>query len=244
VAIRVQGGSGLGVRTVDVVAGADADLEAVSKTVTKELAELFGLELAPGSLKVIRVGEAVPREREGETAALASAETDAPGQTTGTADAAGPAAAKETGSADIHVGDDGRGRARIHNVSVLANGTKAEARVALTYGGREWTGESQGPNTSSRRLRLIAEATLYGLEGILSDSNLFSIEDLRVVEMSDGPVVVVQLEMASRRPGQRLTGSCAVLAAHGSVEEAVVRATLQAVNRLFSVFVGEGPLPA
>lgn len=242
-AIRVQGGPGLGVRTVDVVAGADADLDAVSKTVTKELAELFGLELAPGSLKVIRVGERPPGEQEGESAVTASGEASA--SVGETAMAAAERSPDDEGKGDgPKGGEDGRGRARIHNVSVFANGTKAEARVALTYGGREWLGESHGPNTSTRRLRLIAEATLYGLEGILSDSNLFSIEDLRVIEMSDGPVVVVQLEMASRRPGQRLSGSCPTFAAHGSVEEAVVRATLQAVNRLFSVFVGEGPLPA
>lgn len=243
-AIRVQGGSGLGVRTIDVVAGADADLEAVSKTVTKELVELFALELAPGSLRVIRVGEAAPGEQQGAGADVGSGEAGAPAEITAKAGAAEGPAEEEGEGPGAHVGGGERGRARIHNVSVLANGTKAEARVALTYRGREWLGESQGPNTGTRRLRLIAEATLHGLEGILSDSNLFSIEDLRVVEMSDGPVVVVQLEMASRRPGQRLSGSCPVLAAHGSVEEAVVRATLQAVNRLFSVFVGEGPLPA
>lgn len=243
-AIRVQGGPGLGVRTVDVVAGADADLDAVSKTVAKELAELFGLELAPGSLKVIRVGERPPGDQEGESAVIASGEASA------SATEAAETGGVERSPEDEEKGDGkkggagGGGRARIHNVSVFANGTKAEARVALTYGGREWLGESHGPNTSTRRLRLIAEATLYGLEGILSDSNLFSIEDLRVIEMSDGPVVVVQLEMASRRPGQRLSGSCPTFAAHGSVEEAVVRATLQAVNRLFSVFVGERPLPA
>jgi hypothetical protein len=242
VAIKVQGGPGVGVRTVDVVAGSDADLDAVAKTVAKELAELFGLELAPGSLNVIRVGERAPHPHDAEKIA-AGASQAGPSSTTAERAATGPAS-DDAPDADIPVGENGHGRARIHNVSVRANGTNAEARVALTYGGREWLGESQGPNTGTRRLRLIAEATLYGLEGILSDSNLFSIEDLRVIEMCDGPVVVVQLEMASRRPGQHLSGSCPVLSAHGSVEEAVVRATLQAVNRLFSMFVGEGPLPA
>lgn len=142
------------------------------------------------------------------------------------------------------VGPESRGetsRVRIDNVAVTSRDLRTEARVSLWWGGQQWEGVREGPNTTRRRCTLIAEATLAGLEEILGEPGLFSLEDMKLVDMLEEPVAVVALELTARRRGQRLTGSCSAASAHGSIDEAVVRATLQAVNRLFGTFATGAP---
>lgn len=227
-----------GVRSIEVVARPATDLKALRDTVLREVREAFGLALDPSSVVLATLPSGEPAGPEpGEESLKESAQAPVEVAPEEVSEEAGP----EVGIARA---PSGNGRARIENVSVLSRDSIAEARVSLEYSGRSFSGVSEGPNTTRRRYQLIAEAALSGLEQILGESGLFAVEDLRIVEMADGPVVVVALELTSRRAGKRLSGACSAAAAHGSLEEATVRATLQAVNRLFSLFAGEEQQPA
>jgi hypothetical protein len=129
-------------------------------------------------------------------------------------------------------------RVRIGDINVSAGDGTAKVHVTLLWDGQTWDGVHEGPNTSTRRYRLLSDATLSGIGQILGDTTLFSLEDLQLVSTLDGPVVVVVIELTGKMIGKRLTGSCSAAQAHGSMDEAVVCATLQAVNRLFARFAG------
>lgn len=220
-ACRVTGDQEHGIQSIELVSRAGTDTGALKDAAVRELSDGFAVDIEPSAVAVSALPAAPTSAREGGAAL----------------EAAAPPEEALLGAATVVTPN---GRARIQNVALYAHDSRAEARVSLEYAGRTWSGVSQGPNTSHRRYRLIAEATLSGLEQILDEPGLFSIEDLRLVELADGPVVVVALELTSRRAGQRLSGSCSASSAHGSIEEATVRATLQSVNRLFGLFARDG----
>lgn len=215
VACRVEAGDD-GTVSADVVGAAGVDARSLALAARHQLGEKLGVTVPAEAMSVT-----VLQGREQEEASSVPQD-------------AGLAAAADSAGA----------RVRIDDVAVVARDLVAEARVSLSWHGQRWDGMCEGPNTSTRRLRLISEAALSGLERILGEQGLFSLEDIRVVDMLDDTVAIVILELTARRRGQRLTGSCSTAAAHGSIEEAVVRATLQSVNRLFGTFATGGQAPA
>lgn len=231
VACRAGVGSDARIESVEVVVRHGADVVAVREAVLGELAEGFGAGVDSSSVFVYALPGAASSDGDDLRPPIEADGHEPPAELPAELPAA------ETGPAPRTTPSPSDGRARIANIALDTRDAQAEAKVSLDYAGRTWAGVSRGPNTGRRRYQLIAEATLSGLEQILGEPGLFSVEDLRVVDVGGGPTVVVVLELTSLRAGQRLSGSCPASSAHGSPEEATVRATLQAVNRVFSHFV-------
>jgi hypothetical protein len=213
VSVRAVASQAGGLERVELVTAPGVQAEALVQQAVRRVADKFAVPLPPEMIAVSQLPAV------SEPMAVESA----PG-----AASAWSAAAPEA-------------RVRIDDISVSAVAGKARAEVSLLYEGRKWDGVHEGPNTPTRRYCSISDATLSGIGQILGQEMLFSLEDLKVVTTLDGPVVVVVVELTGRMEGKRLTGSCSAAQAHGSMDEAVVRATLQAVNRLFARFAA-GPL--
>ena len=138
-----------------------------------------------------------------------------------------PAESARNGSSH---GSNGVKRPKISNIVFIANSTNGEAQVTLDIGKREGTGQASGHLTSQQRLRLIAEATLLAVEDLADREHQFTVESISEVTLLDQPIVVV-LVHCFEPVNKVLSGSCPV-ADDGSIDHAVVRATLAAINRV------------
>jgi len=127
---------------------------------------------------------------------------------------------------------NGLKRPKISNIVFIANSTNGEAQVTLDVDQREGTGQASGHLTSQQRLRLIAEATLLAVEDLADRENQFTVESISEVTLLDQPIIVV-LVHCFEPVNKVLSGSCPV-ADDGSIDHAVVRATLAAINRVTS----------
>jgi hypothetical protein len=76
--------------------------------------------------------------------------------------------------------------------------------------------------------RAVATATLRAVEELSGDLARFELDHLEVSHLGADRTVVVALTMLSSRGTERLTGAAAV---REDVRQAVIRATLDALNR-------------
>ena len=115
--------------------------------------------------------------------------------------------------------------ARMHLVS---SGLEVTATVSLTSGERTSAGEARGTASPSGVHRAVANATLRAVELLVDDRVRFELDHLEVTPMGAERTVVVALTLLSGRGTERLTGAAAV---REDVRQAVIRATLDALNR-------------
>jgi hypothetical protein len=118
-------------------------------------------------------------------------------------------------------------RPMIERVHVVASGLTVTANVSLSVGARIVTGESTGTATQAGASRALATAALRALESLVAGRAKFEMEQ---IEFPAGslPSALVSVTMATAEGGERLTGVAAV---RGDLRQAVLRATLDAVNR-------------
>ena len=105
------------------------------------------------------------------------------------------------------------------------------AGVQLEFSGEQFYGMAEGPSTLGNRNRLFAEATLKAVESCLKDKVTLLPEHVSVVDMGFERAMLVAVSVAGAEEEEVLTGSCVV---RGDEWEAVVKATLDALNRRFS----------
>lgn len=130
---------------------------------------------------------------------------------------------------------DGPGRVRLAALDYRFRGNWVEIDVSLEYGGRLLSGSAQGSAVASYPLRLVAQATLGALAaGLPGMDVLFTVEDVSSSRLAGWAVMVVGVGVVGPDGDELLTGSCLV---RGDEREAVVRATLDAVNRRFALLV-------
>ena len=103
----------------------------------------------------------------------------------------------------------------------------AEVKVELLAGDK-LEGVAQGPSSSNNKLRLFAEATLKALNPLTSDTLLFVTDDVGVTQLAKQQIALVSITLITPTGEQTLTG-CALV--RNDDREAVVKATLDAVNR-------------
>lgn len=108
--------------------------------------------------------------------------------------------------------------------------TNLEVHSAVTLGlaGRSAVGEASGAATSGGILRAVAAATLRAVEQLADAPVRVDVEHLERIATGPESTVVVWLTMLTASGSTRLTGAAAV---RDDVRQAVVRATLDAVNR-------------
>lgn len=118
-------------------------------------------------------------------------------------------------------------RPRIERVHLLASGLTVTANVTLAMGARTASGESTGTATQAGAARALATATLRVVESLVAGRARFEVEQL---DTSAGsvPSVLVVVTMVTAEGSEQLTGVAAV---RGELRQAVIRATLDAVNR-------------
>jgi hypothetical protein len=124
--------------------------------------------------------------------------------------------------------EGGSERPKLLGYTVAVSGRSIEARVRLGYRGTPVEGVAAGPGTSSGRMRSLAEATLRAVAQCAGGQLAMFIDDCgisRLGQRTAATVVVTELDGAIERA---LVGSCLV---RQEESEAIVRATLDAVNR-------------
>lgn len=125
-------------------------------------------------------------------------------------------------------------RLRMLNVDVISDLTQGLMRVRVVLGQENdpdtvYTGEAQGGYGRLQILRLSAEATLLAVNQVAEDGRPFAFEDVTQVRLHGAESVVVTLSLLMQpRLGELLAGIAIV---KHDVPDAVVRATLDAVNR-------------
>lgn len=121
-------------------------------------------------------------------------------------------------------------RPKLVGIELMVSGSSAVARVRLALGGVVSFGESEGIATATRWNWSCAEATVNALSHFLKEGVNVSLRDVNVFESRSLRTALVVLGVIEDGRELILTGSCPV---SYDEREAVVKATLDAVNRRF-----------
>ena len=121
-------------------------------------------------------------------------------------------------------------RPRLIRLAVSTDGASFEVELDLAWQGREGSARKRGPKGRSGRNRLVAETTLLALENLLGKHDVLALDQLAVNRLESETVVVALISALGEGWEQLLTGA-ARAASDSALDEAVVRATLSAVNR-------------
>lgn len=191
------------------------DPDAVAVEVARTLSARFGVDVDPAAIQPQPAGDEASN-----------------GHATG---AAGPTGAGDpTGAAEVLAAP---ARPRIHRLAVSTHGLEVHVDAVLTAGGRDLRGQVSAAATPTATLRAVARATLAAVEEF-SPGRLKT--ELETLERSgtgrDDEVVTVTVTLLTYEDEVKLLGASLV---RGDVEHAVMRATLDAVNRRIGLLAGE-----
>ena len=123
--------------------------------------------------------------------------------------------------------------ARMHLVS---SGLDVTASVTLSSGVRTAVGEARGAASQSGVHRAVATATLRAVEELVDGQVRFELDHLEVTPMGSERTVLVSLTLLTGKGTERLTGAAGV---REDVRQAVIRATLDALNRRLEMLLAE-----
>ena len=119
-------------------------------------------------------------------------------------------------------------RTKLVGVTLRTVNGMAEVKVELLAGERLIEGHAEGPSSSHNILRLFVEATLKALSQLNLGSFLFVTDDVEIIQLAKQQIALVSITLIAPVGEQFLTG-CALV--RNDDREAVVKATLDAVNR-------------
>ena len=139
----------------------------------------------------------------------------------------------ESGTSVPHSKEDhANGRLNFLSVNILRSGLTCHAQVQLSLADVEALGTAVGSNSSIETYRLIAAATLDAMAKFLDADCVFSLGDLQLTRFGGMEVFLVEVKKLEGRKDESLLGCCRVTRDPG---DAVVYATLDAINRVFGV---------
>ena len=222
-----------------------ADEIAVATSVNRVLREQFGLAVDAGRVQVVE--ESVP---------MGGDELVAPAPTPGAAPLSTAAVAEPTPASSepgrptltavpeyriterpTEVDDDltpqlvestRPPRILIQRMQLVSAGLGVTTSVSLSWLGEAYLGESAAAATPSSVHRSVATATLRALEEVVGSAARFELEQLEINQLGPDRAVVVVVSMLTKLGAERLTGVSVV---REDVRQAVIRATLDALNR-------------
>ena len=119
-------------------------------------------------------------------------------------------------------------RLTITRLSIVVDHDRARATVTLSGPDGEVRGVADGESTDSAVLESVALATLRAVASLHICSDGFGVLAVSTPRVGDADVAVVQVECCRHLDTERLTGASEV---RDDVHRAVIRATLDAVNR-------------
>jgi hypothetical protein len=120
-------------------------------------------------------------------------------------------------------------------MEVSSKGLELEVKVILTYKDKDFCGYQKGVNTTTSINRTIAQATLKAVSDFINIGDIFVVEDVGTLSIAKTSVVVAAVTYVDKSGEQLLIGSSINL---GDIKEAVVKATLDAVNRRITKLMG------
>lgn len=123
-------------------------------------------------------------------------------------------------------------RFKFSAIQYSLQGTKIEAMVELASAKLTCQGKSCGVNSSSNRLRLFAEATIQAVGQFLNKNCTVFLEDVALFHLGRRNLISVTMIYTQGPVEECLVGTALV---KQDEKEAVVRATLSALNRRVSV---------
>jgi hypothetical protein len=233
-----------------------ADEVKVAKTVNRLLGEQFGLGVDAGRVQVVEevrrrppAGPAVVRPEPRREPPLrpvlvGPAVALLPDATTDTSTAAAEPSRTASASAGLGTVADldpvqstGPGRSTrllIHRMQLVSADKGVTSEVTLELSGAEHTGTAGAASTPSSVHRSVALATLRAVEDALDGRVRFELEHLETATLGAERAVVVEVAMITGRGSERLTGVSAV---REDTRQAVIRATLDAVNRRIETYL-------
>ncbi len=118
-------------------------------------------------------------------------------------------------------------------VGVMASDMLVRAEVQLSTGELEVRGTMEGANHGGSAIQLVARATLDALAHLVSEPILLHLNEVRIDNLGDHPVVLCAVELVEGRKSETLFGSCSNL--HNE-QQAVVFSILDALNRRLSLY--------
>lgn len=128
-------------------------------------------------------------------------------------------------------------RPAIAKMHLVASGLDVSASVTLSSGTRTATGEARGLASQSGVHRAVAMATLRAVEALVGEGFRVELEHLEITPMgATERTVVVLLTLLTAQGSETLTGAAAV---RDDVRQAVIRATLDALNRRLELLLTE-----
>lgn len=116
-------------------------------------------------------------------------------------------------------------RMGVVRVDETTHDSHADVSVVVAWDGREHVGEAQGSPSAAARPLLVATATMRALVSATDHALGFQAVDAGVVERGGLEIAITVVEEL----GEPRTGSAPIR--QGNLQMAVVRATLDAVNR-------------
>jgi hypothetical protein len=224
-----------------------ADEIAVATSVNRVLREQFGLAVDAGRVQVVE--ESVPMGGDELVAptptpgAAPLTTAPVPEPTPANSDAGRPTltAVPEYGTTEppppLEVDDDltpelvestRPPRILIQRMQLVSAGLGVTTSVSLSWLGEAYLGESAAAATPSSVHRSVATATLRALEEVVGSAARFELEQLEINQLGPDRAVVVVVSMLTKLGSERLTGVSVV---REDVRQAVIRATLDALNR-------------
>lgn len=127
-------------------------------------------------------------------------------------------------------------RPSISRMHLVSSGLDVTAAVTLSSGERTAVGEARGAASQSGVHRAVATATLRAVEDLVDGQVRLELDHLEITPMGSDRTVVVSLSLLTGRGAERLTGAAAV---REDVRQAVIRATLDALNRRLEMLLSE-----
>ncbi|MBI1376662.1 MAG: hypothetical protein GC157_04155 [Frankiales bacterium] len=126
-------------------------------------------------------------------------------------------------------------RLALVRLTVSADGLGVRASVTLARRGQVLTGTAEGASDSQAVLCTVTGATLAALRRLLGAEHRLDVDGVALTRVGESQVVVVQVVWSTPGGGERLTGASEV---RDDPRQAVIRATLDAVNRRLAPHLG------
>ncbi|MFZ0324172.1 MAG: hypothetical protein WAN48_08590 [Actinomycetes bacterium] len=119
-------------------------------------------------------------------------------------------------------------RILIARMQLVSAGLGVTTEVTLSWLGDVFAGEAAAAATPTSVHRSVAQATLRAVESVVGQRARFELEQLEINQLGPDRAVVVVVSMLTKAGSERLTGVSVV---REDVRQAVIRATLDALNR-------------
>jgi hypothetical protein len=119
-------------------------------------------------------------------------------------------------------------RILIQKMQLVSAGLGVTTEVTLAWQSQTFPGEASAAATPTSVHRSVAQATLRAVEGVVGGRARFELEQLEVNQLGPDRAVVVVISMLTRVGSEKLTGVSVI---REDVRQAVIRATLDALNR-------------